>query len=208
MVINMAKIMIIEDEKSINDLIMLHLKLVGHECIQAFDGNEAISSFEANNPDLILLDVMIPFHDGFELIEQNSFKDTPVIFVTAKENTLDKVKGLNLGAYDYIVKPFEMIELIARVEAVLRRVKPINRIFSIDNTIVYLDEHVAKVNGENVELTNREFELLLLDMAWGYDYFGDTRTVDVHITKLRKKLHLENHIKTIFKLGYRLEVLK
>ena len=223
MVINMAKIMIIEDEKSINDLIMLHLKLVGHECIQAFDGNEAISAFEANKPDLILLDVMIPFHDGFELIERNSFKDTPVIFVTAKENTLDKVKGLNLGAYDYIVKPFEMIELIARVEAVLRRVKPINRIFSIDNTIVYLDEHVVKVNGENVELTNREFELLevlicnsnmalsrdkLLDMAWGYDYFGDTRTVDVHITKLRKKLHLENHIKTIFKLGYRLEVLK
>jgi len=217
----MANILIVEDEKSINDLIMMNLKLVGHEGKQAFDGNEAITVMDGFQPDLVILDVMLPDKDGFSLMEQNIFKDIPVIFLTAKDSITDKVKGLKLGADDYIVKPFEAVELLARVEAVLRRVKPAERITTIDNTIIYLDQRVISVDGTPVDLTNREFELLevlinnrnialsrdkLLDLAWGYDYFGDTRTVDVHITKLRKKLKFENRIKTVFKLGYRLEV--
>jgi len=214
-------ILIVEDDKAINDLIMLNLKLVGNECMQAFDGKKAIMALEQNKPDLVLLDVMIPYQDGFSLMEQNIFKDIPVIFLTAKDNTADKVRGLKLGADDYITKPFETVELLARIEAVLRRTKYINKIFTAENTTIYLDERIAKVNDVNVELTNQEFELLevlinnrnialsrdkLIELAWGYDYYGDSRTVDVHITKLRKKLHLENQIKTIFKMGYRLEV--
>ena len=217
----MAMILIVEDDKAINDLIMLNLKLVGNECMQAFDGKKAIMALEQNKPDLVLLDVMIPYQDGFSLMEQNIFKDIPVIFLTAKGNTADKVRGLKLGADDYITKPFEAVELLARVEAVLRRTKHINKIFTVGNTTIYLDERIAKVNDVIVELTNQEFELFevlinnrnialsrekLIELAWGYDYYGDSRTVDVHITKLRKKLHLENHIKTIFRMGYRLEV--
>ena len=217
----MATILIVEDDKAINDLIMLNLKLVGNECMQALDAKKAIMALEQNTPDLVLLDVMIPYQDGFSLMEQNIFKDIPVIFLTAKGNTADKVRGLKLGADDYITKPFEAVELLARVEAVLRRTKHINKIFTVENTTIYLDERIAKVSDVIVELTNQEFELLevlinnrnialsrekLIELAWGYDYYGDSRTVDVHITKLRKKLHLENQIKTIFKMGYRLEV--
>lgn len=215
------KILIVEDEKAINDLIAMNLNLVGYACSQVYDGKEAVAALQAEAPDLVLLDVMIPYMDGFSLVQQHVFQHVPVIFVTAKDSVTDKVKGLQLGADDYIVKPFEAAELIARVEAVLRRTKPMRRVFAVDRTRVDLDERVATVDGEAVGLTNREFELLevlidhcnialsrekLLDLAWGYDFFGDTRTVDVHITKLRKKLHLENRIKTVFKLGYRLEV--
>ena len=217
----MANILIVEDEESINDLIMMNLKLAGHTGKQALDGNEAIAAMEEFKPDLVLLDVMLPYNDGFSLMEQKVFKDIPVIFLTAKDSTTDKVKGLKLGADDYIVKPFEAVELLARVEAVLRRVKPTERVITVDNTIVYLDQRTVTVDGASVELTNREFELLevlisnrnialsrekLLDLAWGYDYFGDTRTVDVHITKLRKKLNFEDRIKTVYKLGYRMEI--
>jgi len=219
----MATILIVEDDKAINDLIMLNLKLVGNVCMQAFDGKKTIMALEQNKPDLVLLDVMIPYQDGFSLMEQNIFKDIPVIFLTAKGNTADKVRGLKLGADDYITKPFEAVELLARIEAVLRRTKHINKIFTVGNTTIYLDERIAKVSDVIVELTNQEFELLevlinnrnialsrekLIELAWGYDYYGDTRTVDVHITKLRKKLHLENQIKTIFRMGYRLEVAR
>ena len=219
----MEKVLIVEDEKLINDLILMNLKLVGYECRQAFNGNEAVMLLEAERPDLVLLDVMIPYQDGFTLMEQKVFEDIPVIFLTAKGHLRDKVKGLKLGADDYIVKPFEAIELIARIEAVLRRTKPMNKVFSIGNTMIYLDEHMVTVDGNEVKLTNQEFELLavlinncnlalsrdkLLDLAWGHDYFGDTRTVDVHITKLRKKLKLEKHIRTVHKMGYRLEVPK
>jgi len=217
----MANILIVEDEKAINDLILMNLKLVGHEGKQAFDGREAITALEDFKPDLVLLDVMLPYKDGFSLMEEKSFENIPIIFLTAKDSTMDKVKGLKLGADDYIVKPFEAVELLARVEAVLRRIKPAERIITIDNAIVYLDQRTATVDNTPVDLTNREFELLevlvnnrnialsrekLLDLAWGYDYFGDTRTVDVHITKLRKKLGFEERIKTVYKLGYRLEI--
>ncbi len=217
----MEKILIVEDEKAINDLIRMNLELVGYKCIQAYDSRKAKEYIRSESPDLVLLDVMLPYIDGFTLMEEKAFDNIPVIFLTAKDNTIDKVKGLKLGADDYITKPFEAVELLARVEAVLRRIKPVGRIIQIEDTIIKLDEHKTTVNNIPVELTNREFELLevliknrnialtrekLLDLAWGYDYFGDTRTVDVHINKLRSKLHLENHIKTVFKLGYRLEV--
>ena len=217
----MAKILIVEDDKAINDLILMNLKLVGHECDQAFDGEKAVSMAEAGRPDLILLDVMIPQRDGFSLMEQKAFGEIPVIFLTAKDATSDKVKGLKLGADDYIAKPFEAVELLARVEAVLRRSKPAERIYNIGAASIHLDKRIATVDGKPIGLTNREFELLevllanrnlalsrerLLNLAWGYDYFGDTRTVDVHITKLRKKLNLEDYIKTVYKHGYRLEV--
>jgi DNA-binding response OmpR family regulator len=221
----MANILIVEDEKAINDLIMMNLKLVGHDCRQAYDGNEAVTIYSDYQPDLIILDVMIPYKDGFELMERKAFDNTPVIFLTAKDSTTNKVKGLKLGADDYIVKPFEMVELLARVDVVLRRIKPSERIFTIGNVSVNLEQRVVTSNagrGSLLDLTKQEFDLLevlinnrnialsrekLLTLAWGYDYFGDARTVDVHITKLRKKLRLENYIKTVYKLGYRLEVL-
>ena len=217
----MANILIVEDEKSINDLILMNLKLVGHTGKQAFDGKEAVSALDEFKPDMVILDVMLPYEDGFSLMEQKVFENIPVIFLTAKDSTSDKVKGLKLGADDYIVKPFEAVELLARVEAVLRRIKPSERVITVDSTIIYLDQRTVTVEDTPAELTNREFELLevlinnrnlalsrekLLDLAWGYDYFGDTRTVDVHITKLRKKLNFENRIKTVYKLGYRLEI--
>lgn len=217
----MANILVVEDEKSINDLIVMNLKLAGHTCRQAFDGSQAQALFREQQPDLVLLDVMLPCGDGFSLMEQKVFGDKPVIFLTAKNGTTDKVKGLNLGADDYITKPFEAVELLARVGAVLRRTGSGQRVFQIGQTTIYLDRRTALVDGEQAMLTNREFELLevlienrnlalsreqLLDLAWGYDYFGDTRTVDVHITKLRKKLKPEDAIKTIYKHGYRLEI--
>ena len=218
----MAKILIVEDEKSINDLILMNLSLVGHKCKQAFDGNEAFNVLNKYNPDLILLDVMIPYIDGFSLMQKKAFKEIPVIFLTAKDSVADKVKGLNLGADDYITKPFEAVELIARVDAVLRRTKKFMKSeYIIGNVFVNILERKVKVNDKEVELTNREFMLLevlinnrnialsrerLLDLVWGYDFEGDARTVDVHITKLRKKLGLENYIKTVYKLGYRLEI--
>ncbi|MBS4210450.1 response regulator transcription factor [Bacillus sp. FJAT-50079] len=219
----MAKILIVEDDQAINNLIFMNLDLVGYECKQVFDGKEALNILDNWRPDLILLDVMIPYIDGFSLMEQNKFNNIPVIFVTAKDNVSHRVKGLKLGADDYIVKPFESLELLARIEAVLRRSKPVERKYTIGKTMINLDEHVVTVNKKTVSLTNQEFELLevlinncnlalsreqLLDLAWGHDYFGDTRTVDVHITKIRKKLQLENYIKTIYKFGYRLEVQK
>ncbi|WP_411411880.1 response regulator transcription factor [Niallia sp. BSM11] len=219
----MAKILIIEDDQAINNLIFMNLDLVGYDCKQVFDGKEASEVIYSWQPDLILLDVMIPYVDGFTLIEQNKFSTIPVIFVTAKDNISFKVKGLQLGADDYIVKPFESIELLARIEAVLRRTKPVKRRYSIGSTIIDLDEHITIVKNEPVSLTNQEFVLLealinncnlalsreqLLNLAWGQDYFGDARTVDVHITKLRKKLQLESYIQTVYKFGYRLEFQK
>lgn len=217
----MAKILIVEDEKSINDLIMLNLSLVGHKCFQVFDGKEVLTAINQYNPSIVLLDVMIPYKDGFSLMQQKVFKNIPVIFITAKDDVSDKVKGLNLGADDYITKPFETVEMIARVTAVLRRTNNITQseIF-IGDVSVNIPEHKVRLNGVEVEITNREFSLLevlinnrnialsrekLLDLVWGYDYDGEIRTVDVHITKLRKKLKLEKHIKTVYKLGYRLE---
>jgi len=216
----MAHILIVEDEKSINDLIAMNLALVGHTSDQVYTGNEALEHIKHDTYSLIILDIMLPEIDGFTLMQYIS-DSTPVIFLTAMGNLSDRVKGLKLGADDYIVKPFETVELLARIEAVLRRTRKCSNIFSLDGTVVNLESRVITVDGSEIELTLREYELLeiliknknialsrekLLSLAWEYDYFGETRTVDVHIQKLRKKLNWENRIKTVYKLGYRLEV--
>ncbi len=215
----LAKILIVEDEIPINELIKRNLQSVGHECISVFDGAEALKEISKKDIDLILLDIMLPEIDGYDVFQQTC--GIPTIFLTAKHSLTDKVKGLKLGADDYIVKPFEMLELLARVEAVLRRTKKVSDSFDIDGLHVDFSSRQVYLDGELVECTPKEFDLLevminnrnialsrekLLDLAWGYDFVGDSRTVDNHIQKLRKKLNMENRIKTVYKLGYRLEV--
>ena len=214
----MAKILIVEDEKMINELILRNLQAVGHSCVQAYDGAEALERLEEGGFDLVILDIMLPKLSGFEVMAQ--IKDTPVIFLTAMGSVMDKVRGLGLGAEDYIVKPFEMLELIARVDVVLRRSKAQSRRFSLDGVTVDLDTMTVTRGQKNVALTPQEFQLLetlirnrnialsrekLLNLAWDMDYYGDERTVDVHVQKLRKKLGWNDRIKTVYKVGYRLE---
>ena len=215
----MAKIMIVEDELPINNLIMRNLSLVGHECTQIYDGESAVREAWNGKYDLILLDVMLPGLSGFEVIKQ--IPKIPVIFVTAKTELSDKLAGLYLGGDDYIVKPFEILELIARVESVLRRTGASADEFKVDDiTVNFVNKRVMK-GGTEVFLTPREFSLLealiknrnialsrekLIDLVWASDFDGDSRTVDVHIQRLRTKLGLDKRIKTLYRLGYRLEV--
>ena len=215
----MANILIVEDEIHINSLISKSLTLTGHRCKSAYDGLEALKMTEEGSFDLIILDVMLPGLTGFELIKY--VKDIPVIFVTAKAGLGDKLKGLGLGADDYIVKPFEMQELLARVTAVLRRVKRENNTFSFDNVLVDFDKRCVYLDGAEVKLTPKEYDLLetlilnrnialtrdrLLTLVWDMDFEGDTRTVDIHIQQLRKKLGLKNRIISLYKIGYRFEI--
>lgn len=219
----MADILIIEDDKKINELIRRTLSMTGHQGLTAFSGREALLSLEQKRADLILLDIGLPDMDGFSLMRRLSedYGDIPVICVTARDEVADRVKGLVGGAEDYIVKPFAMEELLARVQVVLRRFRKEQNIYVIRDVEVNLAAGTAARGGRAVELTNREFELLkillinknialsrerLLDLAWGMDYYGDDRTVDVHIRRLRQKLGLEKDIKTVFKYGYRLEI--
>lgn len=214
----LASILVVEDDKSINYIVSKNLKLVGHNCIQAYDGLEGLKLTETKEFDLLVLDIMLPNMNGFEIIKQ--IHETPVIFLTARDSLKDRVKGLNLGADDYIVKPFEMLEFLARVNAVLRRTKKADNTFTAHNvTIDFVSRTVIK-NGERVDIAPKEYDLLetlvinrnialsrekLLELAWGFDYMGETRTVDTHIQRLRMKLGWEDVIKTVYKLGYRLE---
>lgn len=215
----MANILVIEDEKAINQLIQKNLQLVGHTCYSMYDGVNAQRFVKEKSIDLVLLDIMLPQMDGFQVFETIRF--VPVIFLTAKGNLQDKLKGLTLGADDYIVKPFEMLELIARVEAVLRRVHKNNSMLEFGHVSIDFGSRQIYMDGQPVECTPQEYQLFevlvmnrnlamsrekLLELAWGYDFDGDSRTVDVHIQKLRKKLRMEDNIKTVYKLGYRLEV--
>lgn len=217
----MAEILIVEDELSINELIQRNLSLTGHRCTQAFDGLSAVTLLENESFDLMVLDIMLPGLDGYQVFERAS--GTPTIFLTAKSELTDKLKGLAMGADDFLTKPFQMLELAARVEAVLRRTKKVETEFTMGDLKCDFDRHQVFLNGTVVECTPKEFELLevlirnrnialsrekLLDKVWGYDFDGGTRTVDVHIQRLRHKLHLENDIKTVYKLGYRLEIHK
>jgi two-component system alkaline phosphatase synthesis response regulator PhoP len=217
----MAKIMVVEDEAAIADLILMNLKLVGHTGIGVSNGNEVLKQIERQKPDLIILDIMLPGKDGFALMPEIEPLQIPVIFLTAKEDLTDKITGLKLGADDYMVKPFATIELLTRIETVLKRYKAGGSTVILDNLAINLAAHTVLLAGEPVELTSKEFMLLeilirnqnialsrekLLELIWGYDYTGETRTVDVHIQRLRKKLGLDDKIKTIFKMGYRLEV--
>ena len=216
----MAYILVAEDEIPINDLICKNLKLLGYKTAQAFDGIEALGLAEKENFDLVLLDVMLPGMSGFR-VKTKLPKDLPVIFVTAKTSVSDQLTGLNLGAEDYITKPFDTLVLIARVENVLRRTKKNDAVFTIKDCVIDLSMRTVYKNGERVDLALQEYNLLealvlnrnfalsrekLLQLAWGYDYSGDTRTVDVHIQRLRKKLGLYLEIATVYKYGYRLEV--
>jgi len=215
----MAKILIVDDEEMINDMIRRNLTMVGFECGQAYDGKQALEMIRQTRYDLILLDVMLPFYSGFEIKER--IADVPIIFLTAKGSQEDKIRGLTSGAEDYIVKPFDMLELIARINIVFRRTKKETESLRIDDVEIELQSKKVMKAGCEVELTYQEYHLLevlvmnknlalsreqLLQLAWGYEYSGDTKTVDVHIQKLRKKLAFEERIKTIYKLGYRLEV--
>ena len=214
----MAKILIVEDERAISDLLKLNLEMVGHTCVPAFTGRDAIRAAGEQGFDLMLLDVMLPDMEGFSVMER--VRDVPTIFLTARGATTDKVRGFGLGADDYIVKPFEVAELLLRVQAVLRRTHRAEEEYRIDDLVIRWDAHEVLQNGQRVELTPQEFALLrilienrnvclsrqkLLSEAWGTDFLGESRTVDVHIQKLRRKLDLDDHIKTIYKSGYRFE---
>lgn len=214
----MADILIVEDELSINELIRRNLSLTGHHCMQAFDGEEAIEILGREKFDLVVLDIMLPGADGYEVLDQ--VNGIPVIFLTAKSELSDKLRGLTKGADDYITKPFQMLELAARVEAVLRRTKKAEQYFELDHVRLDFERRLIFVDGKPADCTPKEYELFealvrnrnialsrerLLDLVWGYDFEGGTRTVDVHIQRLRSKLGLERQIVTVYKLGYRLE---
>ncbi|WP_346920165.1 response regulator transcription factor [Clostridium sp. UBA7339] len=217
----MIKILTVEDEKPISNLIRINLLDAGYDCECAFDGEQAIEMIEKNNYDLILLDIMLPKVDGYELFEYIKPLEIPVIFLTAKSDVKDTVKGLKLGAEDYLTKPFEIMELLARVERVLRRFNKLqDHLYLFDIEIDTLSR-IVKKKGEIINLTAKEYDLLLLFIqnknialfrkqiymrVWGDDYMGNTRTVDLHVQRMRKKLDLEDKIVAVYKIGYRLEV--
>ena len=215
------RVLIVEDEIAIAKMIAMNLKVAGYDIIMFQDGKEAAESLESDHAyDIALLDIMVPGMDGLELLPVVKGYGIPVIFLTARDDIGTKVQGLRDGAEDYIVKPFEMLELMVRMEKVLERIKKNSDIIQILDLEINLAEHTVRKNGMEISLKPMEFELLcvlaknrniaisreeLLRMVWGVDYMGETRTVDVHIGQLRKKLDLSEHIKTISKLGYRLE---
>ena len=214
----MANILIVEDEEVIHELIKRNLSLVGHICHSAFDGKEALECLADKRFDLMILDIMLPKEDGFSVMRQA--KGQPTIFLTARDSLNDRMTGFSLGADDYIIKPFEMLEMLARVEAVLRRTQTSASTFQLEKVLINFDSRQVYREQELLELTPKEYELLevlvknrnialarerLLELVWGYDFEGETRTVDVHIQKLRKKTGWENRIKTVYKMGYRLE---
>lgn len=217
----MCKILIVEDEKPISELIRINLTNAGHDCTCVYDGKAAADLLENTRFDLVLLDVMLPNVDGFELMDYIRPMDIPVIFLTAKGNVDDRVKGLRLGAEDYIVKPFAIAELLARVDTVIRRCSKADSVIEFGAVEVLTQSHLVMRRGVAVELTPKEYELLLLflqnknialfrdvifERVWEGEYTGDTRTVDLHVQRLRKKLGLEDTLKTVYKVGYRLEV--
>ena len=216
----MITIFIVEDEKPISDLLRMSLTKAGYSCTCAFDGIEAADILESERFDLILLDVMLPGADGFELMEYIRPMDIPVIFITAKNMVEDRVKGLRMGADDYLVKPFEIIELLARVETVLRRYHKLDRVIDAAGLNIDTISMVVRRDGKEIILTRKEYELLLLfvrnpgvalyretiyERVWGGDYLGDSRTIDLHVQRLRKKVGWEDKLQAIYKVGYRLE---
>lgn len=215
----MSVILIIEDEEPIRELIKLNLDMVGYETLEACDGEEGLHYVNNEEIDLVLLDIMLPKQDGYQLLPKIIKKNIPTIILTAKDRLNEKVKGLEMGADDYVTKPFEAVELLARIKSVLRRAgKEKNKII-MDDIEICLDQWKVLKDGEEIELTYKEFDLLrllienkgnvmsrdrLLELVWGYEFEGNTRTVDMHIQRLRTKLGTEK-IKTIYKVGYRME---
>ncbi len=230
----MKKVLVVDDDKNICELLKLYLQKEGFDTFFAYDGSEAVNQAKERKPDIIVLDVMMPVINGWEackLIRQ--FTDVPIIMLTALDTTENKVQGLNIGADDYIVKPFEPVEVVARINAHLRRAEKTNdntenkqeTVVVVDNIDVDLDKYEVKLDGKIVkDLKPKEIQLLyffmtnknqvftreqLLDKVWGYEYYGGTRTVDVHIKSLREKLSSKKskwEIKTIWNVGYKFEI--
>ena len=223
------KVLIVEDDSNIAELVNLYLKKEGYETMVAEDGGKALDLYRAFRPDLVLLDIMLPVMDGWAVCAKIRETDsTPIIMLTAKGETIDKVAGLEMGADDYMVKPFEMKELLARVHAVLRRLGDEEvkaRRLTFDGLVINLDSYELEVKGTRIDTPPKELELLfhlasspnrvftrnqLLDEVWGFDYFGDSRTVDVHIKRLREKLEGVSDqwsLKTVWGVGYKFELL-
>lgn len=227
---SMGKILVVDDDKNICELLRLYLEKEGYTVVLAYDGEEALAKFGAENPDILLLDVMMPKLDGWQVCREIRKKsELPIIMVTAKGETFDKVLGLELGADDYVVKPFDAKEIVARIKAVMRRtgktatennVKEV----SFDKLVVNMTKYELKVDGKVVDTPPKELELLfhlasnpnrvytrdqLLDEVWGFEYYGDSRTVDVHVKRLREKLEGVSDkwaLKTVWGVGYKFEV--
>ena len=224
-------VLIVEDDPNIRELLQLYLEKDGYAVTLATDGGQGLSKFRSIKPDLVLLDVMMPVMDGWEVCKAiRAESETPIIMLTAKGETDDKVTGLKAGADDYVTKPFEMKELLARIEAVLRRAelnteKPKARRLVFDKLTIDMDAFELTVDGKKVDTPPKEMELLfylasspnrvytrnqLLDEVWGFDYFGDSRTVDVHVKRLHEKLEGISEqwsVKTVWGVGYKFEVL-
>ena len=216
----MIKILIVEDERPIANLIDMNLSASGYQCSCVYDGLAAADLIEQNHYDLILLDIMLPGCNGYDLLPQIRPTGTPVIFITAMDTVADRVAGLRAGADDYLCKPFEIVELIARVETVLRRSGKMDDLITEDDVVIDMRSMIVTKAGQPVQLTKKEFELLLLfvrnknialfretiyERVWESDYLGDSRTVDLHVQRLRKKLGWQEKLTAVYKVGYRLE---
>ena len=225
-----TKILFCDDDENICELARMYLEKENYQVILANNGRRAITYFENENPDIVILDIMMPEIDGYEVCRQiRKTSSVPIIFLTAKSDTFDKVLGLELGADDYMVKPFDVKELIARIKAVLRRTeKPEEekeKIIQYDNLSINMSNYELTINGEIIEMPPKELNLLyflasnpnrvftrdqLLSEVWGYDYFGDSRTVDVHIKRIREKIDGKSdkwNLKTVWAIGYKFEVI-
>ena len=223
-----SKILVVDDDKNIAELLRLYIEKEGYSVSLAYDGLDAVKKFELNNPDIVLLDIMLPGLDGWQVCREIRKKsDKPIIMITAKGETFDKVLGLELGADDYIVKPFDTKEVVARIKAVLRRysTKSETKVKEVkyDNLVVNLTNYDLKIENSHVDAPPKELELLfhlasnpnrvytrdqLLDEVWGFDYYGDSRTVDVHVKRLREKLENKSDkwsLKTVWGVGYKFE---
>ena len=221
-------ILVVEDDRNISELIRMYLEKEGFEVRLAYDGGKAVEEFEREQPDMVLLDIMLPVLDGWQVCERIRRKaKTPIIMLTAKSDVTDRITGLEMGADDYLVKPFEMKELMARINAVLRRSEipdDTRKRLTFDKLVINLDSYELTVDGKQVDTPPKELELLyhlaatpnrvytrnqLLDEVWGFDYFGDSRTVDVHIKRLREKVEGVSEqweLKTVWGVGYKFEV--
>lgn len=214
-------ILIVEDDPAISRLIESNLLVAGYEPVCAMDGRQALDAISAHHFDLALCDIMLPELDGFELLPYMQERNIPVIYVSAKADVQSRVQGLRLGAEDYLVKPFDILELLVRMEKVLARSAPAENKIIYQDITMDLDSRSVHKAGELISLKPMEYELLctfmkhpgmvltrekLLRQVWGDEYIGETRTVDVHVAALRKKLGLNEQLATVFKLGYRLEV--
>ena len=214
----MLQILVVEDEHSISNLIKVNLTRAGYACDCVYDGLAAVDALDKKLYDLVLLDIMLPGADGYEVMDYIAPLEIPVIFLTAKASVADRVKGLRMGADDYLTKPFEIIELLARVESVLRRYHKTEQVLTEGDLVIDTASRSVTKRGEPVSLTKKEFDLLLLfvrnknialyretiyERIWGGEYMGDSRTVDLHVQRMRKKAGLEEQIQTVYRVGYR-----